>query len=90
MTSMRLFFRAWSRVRRVVALRRELAVEPVTIALPPELGHLVEADAFAEAASPDPELAELLASGTEDSLVDEIGVARVVTGVSVRADDGGG
>lgn len=79
MNGIRLLLRALGAVRRVVAARRELAPEEVTILLPPELAHLLEAEGPAPEPPLPPEVAELLELGAEDSLVEDIGVARVAT-----------
>jgi hypothetical protein len=79
MNGIRLLLRALGTVRRVVAARRELAQEEFTIVLPPELAHLLPEQETAPEPPLPPEVAELLEEGAEDSLVGDIGVARVAT-----------
>jgi hypothetical protein len=90
MNGIRLLLRALGAVRRVVAARRELAPEEVTILLPPELAHLLEPEETAPEPPLPPEVVELIELGAEDSLVEDIGVARVATawafGLTMNAD----
>ena len=79
MNGIHLLLRALGTVRRVVAARRELTREEFTILLPPELAHLLPTEETAPVPPLPPEVAELLEQGAEDSLVGDIGVARVAT-----------